>query len=108
MAGTDFAGADPEGDPQALAAALQAKVEAMVKGAEGSGLEFHTLGYRPTPADGFAAVGRPRGRAGLYAAVTHSGITLAPALGLFAATELLTGTRDALLSSFHPDRPTLT
>ena len=32
----------------------------------------------------------------------------APALGLFGAQEILTGARDALLSPFHPDRPTLT
>ncbi len=108
VAGTDFAGADPDGDARGLAADLQAKVEAMVKGAAGLGLDFLTVGYRPTPADGFAAVGRFGSRAGLYAAVTHSGVTLAPALGLFAATELLTGARDALLSPYAPDRPTLT
>ena len=80
----------------------------MVKGAEGLGLDFLTVGHRPTPADGFPAIGRPRERPGLYTIVTHSGVTLAPALGLFAADELLTGTRDALLSPYHPDRPTLT
>lgn len=108
VAGTDFAGADPEDNPEALAASLQARVEAMVRGAEGLGLDFLTVGHRPTPADGFTAIGRPRGRQGLYTIVTHSGITLAPALGLFAAAELLSGTRDALLSPFHPDRPALT
>lgn len=108
VAGTDFAGADPEGNAESLAADLQAKVEAMVKGAEGLGLDFFTVGYRPTPADGFAAIGRFSGREGLYTVVTHSGITLAPALGLFAATELLTGARDALLSPYSPDRPSLT
>ena len=108
VAGTDFAGADPEGNAESLAQDLQAKVEAIVKGAEGLGLDFFTVGYRPTPADGFAAMGRFGDREGLYAAVTHSGITLAPALGLFAATELLTGARDALLLPYAPDRPTLT
>jgi glycine/D-amino acid oxidase-like deaminating enzyme len=108
VAGTDFAGADPEGDAEALAEDLQAKVEAMVRGAEGLGLEFLTVGYRPTPADGLAAIGRFGNREGLYAIVTHSGVTLAPALGLFAATELLTGMRDALLTPFAPDRPSLT
>ncbi len=108
VAGTDFSGAEPIGDAEALAAELQARVEALVKGAEDVGLDFLTIGYRPTPADGFSAIGRPRDRAGLYAIVTHSGVTLAPALGLFAAQELLTGTRDALLTNFHPDRPVLT
>ncbi len=108
VAGTDFAGADPEGKADELAADLQAKVEAMVRGAEGIGLDFHTVGYRPTPTDGFSAVGRPRGRAGLYVAVTHSGVTLAPAIGRFAAEEILDCRRDPLLTPYHPDRPALT
>jgi len=108
VAGTDFAGADPEGNAAGLAAELQAKVEAMVEGAEGLGLDFFTVGYRPTPADGFSAIGRPDDRHGLYAVVTHSGVTLAAALGQFAASELLTGQRDPLLATFSPDRPSLT
>ena len=108
VAGTDFAGADPEGNAEGLAAELQAKVEAMVQGAEGLGLDFFTVGYRPTPADGFAAIGRPHRRNGLYLVVTHSGVTLAAGLGLFAAQEILTGARDPLLATFSPDRPTLT
>jgi len=108
VAGTDFAGADPEGDAEGLSADLQRKLEGLVKGAEGLGLDFLTVGHRPTPADGFPAIGRPRGCEGLYTIVTHSGVTLAPVLGRFAAEELLTGGRDPLLSPYHPDRPTLT
>jgi glycine/D-amino acid oxidase-like deaminating enzyme len=108
VAGTDFAGADPEDNAEALAADLQAKVETMVRGAAGLGLDFCTLGFRPTPADGWSAIGRPQGRTGLYTVVTHSGVTLAPALGLFAATEIMTGERDPLLATFAPDRPGLT
>lgn len=108
VAGTDFAGADPEGNAEALAAELQAKVEATVAGAEGLGLDFFTVGYRPTPADGFSAIGRPHKRNGLYMVVTHSGVTLAAALGLFASNELLNGVRDPLLATFSPDRPSLT
>lgn len=108
VAGTDFAGADPEGDADQLAADLQANVCAMVRGAEALALDFYTVGYRPTPADGLSAIGRCANRPGLYTVVTHSGITLAPALGLFAATEILTGTRDVLLAPFSPDRPSLT
>lgn len=108
VAGTDFAGADPEGDAAGLAADLQARVQAMVRGAEHLELDFHTVGYRPTPADGFSAIGRPRERPGLYTVVTHSGVTLAPALGLFAAEEILSGDRDPLIATFHPDRPALT
>jgi glycine/D-amino acid oxidase-like deaminating enzyme len=108
VAGTDFAGADPEGRADELAAELQSKVQAMVRGAERLALDFYTVGNRPTPADGFSAIGRPRDRPGLYTVVTHSGVTLAPALGLFAAQEIMSGRRDALLGPFHPDRPSLT
>ncbi len=65
VAGTDFAGADPEGNAEGLAAELQSKVQVKVKGAESLGLDFYTVGLRPTPADGFSAVGRPRNRDGL-------------------------------------------
>jgi glycine/D-amino acid oxidase-like deaminating enzyme len=107
VAGTDFKGDDHAGDAEALAADLQSRVAAQLHGAETLDLDFLTVGHRPTPADGFPAVGRPGHRPGLYAIVTHSGITLAPALGRFAAEELLTGTRDALLAPYHPDRPAL-
>jgi glycine/D-amino acid oxidase-like deaminating enzyme len=90
-----------------MAVELHDKVKALVNGAEDLPLEFHTVGYRPTPSDGFPAVGRPGGRRGLYAAVTHSGITLAPAIGLFASREILEDLRDPLLLPYHPDRPEL-
>ncbi len=107
VAGTDFAGTDPLDNPSGTAENLMARVRAMVAGAEALDLDFHTVGYRPTPADGFPAVGRPKGREGLYVAVTHSGITLAPAIGLFAAQDILDGQRDPLLTPYHPDRPEL-
>lgn len=108
VSGTDFAGADPLDRAAGLARELHAKVQAMIKGAEAVELDFHTVGYRPNPADGFPAIGRPRDRAGLYIAVMHSGMTLAPAVGRFAAQELLEEVRDPLLSPYHPDRPALT
>ena len=49
-------------------------------------------------------VGRPKDTAGLYLLLSHSGITLAPALGLFSSQELLGGVRDPLLANYHPDR----
>ena len=76
----------------------------MVIGAEHVEMDFHTLGFRPTPADGFPMIGRPQNREGLYLTVMHSGITLAPAVGLFTAAELLEGRRDPLIAPYHPDR----
>ena len=102
--GSDFGGTQPGDDPAATAAQLLAMLPSFVLGAEKLKMEYFTLGYRPTPADGFPAVGRPRGIEGLYVAVMHSGITLAPAIGEFGATEILNDVRHELLRPYHPDR----
>ena len=62
------------------------------------------VGWRPMPVDGLPVVGRPRTRPGLYFAVMHSGITLAPLIGRLAATEILDGVELELLSDFRIDR----
>ncbi|TGQ78793.1 MAG: FAD-binding oxidoreductase [Mesorhizobium sp.] len=100
IAGSDFAGGDPGMDAEATARALFAVTKAALRGAEGLELDFHTIGYRPNPIDGFPIIGRAEGLDGLYVAVMHSGITLAPAVGLFAAREILEGERDALLAPY--------
>ncbi len=104
VAGADFSGADPADNPRGAAAALYQKVQDMVVGADQVELDFHTVGFRPTPGDGFPMIGRPETREGLYITVMHSGITLAPAVGLFATAELLEGKRDPLIAPYHPDR----
>lgn len=104
IAGSDFGGGDPGEYPEATARELFRTMKAMLRGAEGLEFDFHTVGYRPTPIDGFPIVSRADGVGGLYIAVTHSGITLAPAIGLFAAREILDGERDALLAPYALSR----
>ncbi len=104
VSGSDYGGSDPGADPGAAAQAHFGKTRAMLRGADDLALDFHTIGYRPTPADGFPILGRTKDREGLYLAVTHSGITLAPAVGLFAAREILKGERDPLLAPYGPAR----
>jgi glycine/D-amino acid oxidase-like deaminating enzyme len=104
VAGADFSGSDPADDPRGAAAALYQKVQDMVIGAEHVEIDFHTVGFRPTPGDDFPMIGRPQNREGLYITVMHSGITLAPAVGLFATAELMDGKRDPLIAPYHPDR----
>lgn len=104
VAGSDFAGMEPGEDPAATADMLFAKVKAAIAGAENLRLDFHTVGYRPTPRDGVSAIGRLPGLAGLYVCVTHSGITLAPALAALGAREIVSGERDPLLAGFSPER----
>ena len=66
-------------------------------------LDFFTVGYRPTPSDGFPILGNA-GLPGLYAAVMHSGVTLAPLAGSLAADELLSGKSDESLMPFRLQR----
>lgn len=107
IAGTDFAGGDPQGRSDAMARELMAKVKMMVRGAETLDLGFITVGNRPTPADGFPAIGRIDGAPGLYVAVLHSGVTLAPLVGELAAREIATGERDADLAPYDAGRAAL-
>ncbi len=104
VAGADFGGAEPGDNPREIAGALFAATKRMLRNAGGLAFDFHTIGHRPTPADGFPILGRPSGLAGLTLAVMHSGITLAPAVGRFVADELLIGRRDPLLMPYGPER----
>jgi glycine/D-amino acid oxidase-like deaminating enzyme len=104
IAGSDFGGGDPGEHPEVAARSLFAATKAMLRHADGLEFDFHTIGYRPTPADGFPIVSRADDVGGLYLAVTHSGITLAPAVGLFAASEILDGKRDELLAPYALSR----
>lgn len=104
LAATDFDDTDPGSDAETAAAALFDAVRRTIRTDTPIVPEFHRVGHRPIPNDGFPAVGRADGIAGLYLAVTHSGITLAPAIGRFAADEILTGARNALLAPYGPMR----
>jgi glycine/D-amino acid oxidase-like deaminating enzyme len=104
VAGSDFGGSDPGADAEKTARLLFEKVRGSLKRGASLELEFHATGYRPTPADGEPVIGWAPAVAGLYLAVMHSGITNAPAAGLFAAGEILSGVRDPLLEPFGPAR----
>ena len=62
------------------------------------------VGHRPMPADGRSIVGHLPGCGNLIVAVTHSGITLAPAIGALLADEITGGPASPLLQEFRPDR----
>lgn len=104
VAGSDFGGTDPGTDPEKAAVELFAKLKAFLEGGKNLEMDFFTVGYRPTPRDGFPIVGSAKDVGGLYVAVTHSGITLAPALGLFAAQEILQGLEEPMLSPYRLSR----
>ncbi|MGK9169749.1 FAD-binding oxidoreductase [Inquilinus limosus] len=62
------------------------------------------LGIRAIPRDGYSAVGPLPQVEGYYAAVTHSGVTLAAFLGSAVADELLRGVARPELATFRPAR----
>lgn len=104
IAGSDFGGTDPGNDPDGAAKDLFGKVRAFLTGGDTLEMDFHTVGYRPTPKDGFPILGTVAGIEGLYLAVTHSGVTLAPAIGRFAADEILTGDSQPLFAPYRLSR----
>jgi glycine/D-amino acid oxidase-like deaminating enzyme len=62
------------------------------------------LGARPMPADGEPIIGPVADVPGLYLAVMHTAITLAPAVGRLVAREVVDGTMEPALSGCRPDR----
>jgi glycine/D-amino acid oxidase-like deaminating enzyme len=104
IAGSDFGGTDPGSDAEGAARDLFAKLKAFLKGGESLEMDFYTVGYRPTPQDGVPILGAAGNVEGLYLAVTHSGITLAPAIGRFAAEEILAGAEEPLLAPYRLSR----
>jgi glycine/D-amino acid oxidase-like deaminating enzyme len=104
LASTDEPNSGKPGDCAEKVASLLHTLGTMFRGAESLELESYALTDRPDTVDGFPAIGRFGGLAGLYLATMHSGITLAPAVGRFVADEILFGQRDSLLDPFAADR----
>jgi glycine/D-amino acid oxidase-like deaminating enzyme len=96
--------APTEGDAAERASDLLQTMRHMIDTGASLTPEFHAVAYRSIPQDGFPAIGRRDELEGLYTAVTHSGVTLAPAVGRFVAKELLTGQRHPLLAPYGIDR----
>ncbi|CCM77319.1 NAD(P)/FAD-dependent oxidoreductase [Rhizobium mesoamericanum] len=103
IAGSDFGGPEAGTDQYATAVALFAKVKESLTESGQLSMEFFTVGYRPTPKDGLPIIGNC-GQNGLYIAVMHSGVTLAPLVGLLASKEILSGDADPSLASFRLGR----
>ncbi|WP_433064669.1 NAD(P)/FAD-dependent oxidoreductase [Dactylosporangium sp. CS-033363] len=81
-----------------------AAIRSTFRGAENVDLLSTRTAARPMPIDGEPIVGPVAAVPGLYVAVLHSAITLAPAVGRLVARELLTGTAEPLLAGCRPDR----
>jgi glycine/D-amino acid oxidase-like deaminating enzyme len=62
------------------------------------------IAIRPIPADHFSAIGPMPRTSGYYLAVTHSGVTLSPFLGIAVADEIVHGRERPELAPFRPAR----
>jgi glycine/D-amino acid oxidase-like deaminating enzyme len=104
VAAVNFEPASTDVDATEAAAAALETIKGMIVSDALVLPESHAVGVRPIPKDGFPALGRAPGIAGLYVAVMHSGITLAPAIGRFVTDEILTGRRESLIESYGLER----
>jgi len=103
LCGGEAGGSAPGSDAGAIARDLISRVAGLI-GEPEVGLERIVIGRRPTPSDGHPIIGTMPGREGVYVAVMHSGVTLAPGVAELVAGELLDGAGAPLLAPFRPDR----
>jgi glycine/D-amino acid oxidase-like deaminating enzyme len=67
-------------------------------------VDHATLGYRVMPEDEYPIAGFASDRRDIYIAATHSGVTLAPAIGELAALEIMDAKQASLLKPYRPSR----
>ena len=94
-----------EDDTQAHADDLLARACSYLPGVAGAQAIPVPVGWRPMPLDGYPVMGFATESPNLYVALTHSGVTLAPALSQLAVQEICDGTpADAVLGPYRPQR----
>ncbi|MBN9045565.1 MAG: FAD-binding oxidoreductase [Rhizobiales bacterium] len=94
----------PQEEVRPVADAVIARAARLYPDLLGASAEGMRLALRAIPGDGVSAVGPLPGIDGYYAAVTHSGVTLAPWLGRVVAAELAGGAPEKALENFRPSR----
>jgi glycine/D-amino acid oxidase-like deaminating enzyme len=104
LAAEDYATGSSPDDAAAIARATLATIRRCLRGADGVRVEGAGAAMRPIPADGLPVVGFSAAIRGLYLAVMHAGVTLAPAVGHFAAAEIVDGSSVPALDPCRPER----
>ena len=101
---TDAGDDAEENGPDAVARQAVDAIRSGLVGGSGVDLDSVGVGYRPIPRDGLPIIGTVPQINGLYVAVMHAGVTLAPLVGRLAAQELLDGAEAAALATCRPTR----
>ncbi len=104
VAGEDFSGGTPNGDPRETGKLILGRARRIIPALADVGLASVTIGNRVMPADGMPIVGFADASQGAYVAAMHSGITLAPLIGRAAAREIVERRRVELLAPYRPER----
>jgi len=102
LAAEDYAAGSSPDDAGAIAHRTLALIRRGLRGGDAVQISGASAVMRPIPADGLPVVGFASPVDGLYLAVMHAGVTLAPAVGRFAAMEILDG---ACVPALEPCRP---
>jgi glycine/D-amino acid oxidase-like deaminating enzyme len=79
-------------------------VARVLPGVRGVAVERVTEGHRVMPVDEYPVIGFSERCPNLYIAAMHSGVTLAPLIGQYAALEILDGARVSSLDPYRPSR----
>jgi glycine/D-amino acid oxidase-like deaminating enzyme len=104
ITGTNFAGTEGADASEAAGEKLLRQATRYLPQLSGVAVEKVTLGWRVMPMDEFPIVGFAGGCPNLYIAAMHSGVTLAPLVGQFAAAEILDGATVDVLAPYRLSR----
>ena len=92
-------------DTQAHADDLLSRARRYLPGLSAAQAVPMSVAWRPMPLDGYPVVGFASEAPNLYVALTHSGVTLAPALSQLIAQEICDGTpAEGVLGPYRPQR----
>ena len=101
VTGMEFGGALSSNKSLAHGREMLREAARFLPALKSAALQRVTLGWRVLPKDEFPIVGFDHRCPNLYLAAMHSGVTLAPIIGQFAATEILDGTSVKLLEPYR-------
>ncbi len=100
VAGADLSGKHDEAKSDNTAQSVIRRMHALLGDNPPLVSARHSVAGRPTPRDGFPALGAVPGLEGLHVAVTHSGVTLAPMIGEMLAASILKDRIDPHLKNY--------